>query len=88
MLQGHQPHELYDDERRSIDLLRGHSAHCFNALRQAVTCLADATALGHGADPFKVEGQGKLHMCNDYEALLDWVAAPGRKLPDNTRGGF
>ena len=53
-----------------------HSAHCFNYIRQGITCNADTTLEGKtGAGP----GEGSEHECVDYEKLLDWA---------NTHGGM
>jgi hypothetical protein len=47
-----------------------HSAHCFNYLRQGITCNADTTLEGStGEGP----GEGSEHECVDYERLLEWA---------------
>ncbi|KAF2119764.1 hypothetical protein BDV96DRAFT_352996 [Lophiotrema nucula] len=47
-----------------------HSAHCFNYVRQSLTCNADTTLEGKtGEGP----GEGSRHECVDYEALLEWA---------------
>lgn len=47
-----------------------HSVHCFNYLRQGITCNADVTLEGKTeAGP----GEGSEHECVDYEALLGWA---------------
>jgi hypothetical protein len=47
-----------------------HSAHCFNYIRQGITCNADVTLEGHtDAGP----GEGSEHECVDYDALLEWA---------------
>jgi hypothetical protein len=83
---GYAASDLYDD--KSIEKIRGHSAHCFNSIREALMCLADGTALGSGDDPYKVSSIGKLHVCNDFDALLKWATDNERKLPDSARGDF
>jgi hypothetical protein len=51
-----------------------HSAHCFNYLRQGITCNADVTLEGKtDAGP----GEGSEHECVDYDALLEWANAHG-----------
>jgi hypothetical protein len=47
-----------------------HSAHCFNYIRQGITCNADVTLEGKTeAGP----GEGSEHECVDYEKLLEWA---------------
>ncbi|KAF2727072.1 hypothetical protein EJ04DRAFT_557622 [Polyplosphaeria fusca] len=47
-----------------------HSAHCFSYLRQGITCNADTTLEGKtDAGP----GEGSVHECVDYDAVLDWA---------------
>jgi hypothetical protein len=47
-----------------------HSAHCFNYIRQGITCNADVTLEGKTeAGP----GEGSEHECVDYDALLEWA---------------
>jgi hypothetical protein len=53
-----------------------HSAHCFNYIRQGITCNADVTLEGKtDAGP----GEGSEHECVDYDALLKWA---------NDHGGY
>lgn len=47
-----------------------HSAHCFNYLRQGITCAADTTLEGKTGDG---PGEGSEHECVDYDALLEWA---------------
>jgi hypothetical protein len=46
-----------------------HAAHCFEYLRQAIMCSADTTLEGKTGEP----GEGSMHECVDYEALLGWA---------------
>ncbi|KAL5121553.1 hypothetical protein ACEQ8H_000625 [Pleosporales sp. CAS-2024a] len=47
-----------------------HSAHCFNYIRQGITCNADITLEGKtDLGP----GEGSEHECVDYDALLEWA---------------
>ncbi|OAL02085.1 hypothetical protein IQ06DRAFT_376278 [Phaeosphaeriaceae sp. SRC1lsM3a] len=47
-----------------------HTAHCFNYIRQGITCNADITLEGKtDAGP----GEGSEHECVDYDALLEWA---------------
>ncbi|KAH7412050.1 hypothetical protein DE146DRAFT_642107 [Phaeosphaeria sp. MPI-PUGE-AT-0046c] len=47
-----------------------HTAHCFNYIRQGITCNADLTLEGKtDAGP----GEGSEHECVDYDALLEWA---------------
>ncbi|KAK7749157.1 hypothetical protein SLS62_008337 [Diatrype stigma] len=49
-----------------------HAAHCFDYLRQSVTCSADTTL--EGADDDAGPGWGARHYeCADYDALLAWA---------------
>ncbi|KAF2447732.1 hypothetical protein P171DRAFT_382825 [Karstenula rhodostoma CBS 690.94] len=52
------------------DEIAHHSVHCFNYLRQGITCNADTTLEGQtDAGP----GEGSEHECVDYDALLEWA---------------
>src|SRR5690242_12897677 len=65
---------------RSSQWAPGHVAHCLNTLREAVTCLADATPLsfledvgvGHVTD-------GKQGLCRNYADLRRWANDPVRR---------
>ncbi|KAK4148668.1 hypothetical protein C8A00DRAFT_38754 [Chaetomidium leptoderma] len=47
-----------------------HTAHCFNYIRQGIMCSADTTLEGKtDAGP----GEGSVHECTDYDALLKWA---------------
>ncbi|PVH96868.1 hypothetical protein DM02DRAFT_631615 [Periconia macrospinosa] len=83
-LMGYAVGDLYDD--KSIDHIRGHSAHCFNSIREGLMCLADGTSLGAGESPYKVADKGKFHVCNDFDALIQWATDDRRKLPGDARG--
>ncbi|KAI0976460.1 hypothetical protein F4678DRAFT_417223 [Xylaria arbuscula] len=51
-----------------------HSAHCFDYLRQSITCAADTNLEGETeAGP----GWGSDHICIDYDAVLDWANEHG-----------
>ncbi|KAI1673237.1 DUF3328 domain containing protein [Pyrenophora tritici-repentis] len=70
----------YRVNNRSSQWAPGHVAHCLNTLREAVTCLADATPLsfldgvgiGHVTD-------GKQGFCRDYSDLRRWADDPVRR---------
>jgi hypothetical protein len=47
-----------------------HSAHCFNYLRQGITCAGDTTLEGKTGDG---PGEGSVHECIDYDRLLEWA---------------
>jgi hypothetical protein len=60
-----------------------HIAHCFNNVRQALMCHADSTVEGHvEGNVGRITHNGVLHICNDFEALMDWAAQPERVLPE------
>lgn len=58
-----------------------HVAHCLNAIREAIMCLADATpmsyvngfAVGHVTDD-------QQFMCRDWTALRRWANEPERGI--------
>ncbi|KAK4099848.1 hypothetical protein N658DRAFT_497826 [Parathielavia hyrcaniae] len=52
------------------DEVAHHASHCFNYLRQGITCSADTTLEGKAAAG---PGEGSEHECVDYEALLRWA---------------
>ena len=47
-----------------------HSAHCFNYIRQSLMCAADTTLEGESEEG---PGEGSIHECMDYDALLEWA---------------
>ena len=51
--------------------------HCFDYLRQSLTCNADTTLEylregGAGNNP-GVDGWGSVHQCRDYDAVIAWA---------------
>jgi CTP-dependent riboflavin kinase len=63
-----------------------HTSHCFNYLRQGIMCSADTTLEGETKEG---PGEGSVHECVDYDALLTWAnkngAMPWRgNMPEET----
>ncbi|KAF2262029.1 hypothetical protein CC78DRAFT_606529 [Lojkania enalia] len=54
------------------DEVAHHSAHCFNYLRQGITCAGDTTLEG---ETEQGPGEGSVHECVDYDKLLGWANA-------------
>jgi hypothetical protein len=57
-----------------------HTIHCFNYLRQSLQCLADGTLEDESIES---HGRGVLHVCNNYDSLVDWIQDPIRKVPES-----
>ncbi|KAH8821805.1 hypothetical protein F5884DRAFT_867973 [Xylogone sp. PMI_703] len=56
-----------------------HTVHCFNYLRQSLECLADGTLED---ESIEAHGNNVMHVCNNYNALVDWIKDPIRRVPE------
>ncbi|KAL6708647.1 hypothetical protein ACN47E_002628 [Coniothyrium glycines] len=67
------------------DIELGHTDHCFNYLRNAITCCGDTTLEGqskNNPDP-GTDGTGAMHLCRNYDEITTWAEKWQRKtLPD------
>lgn len=64
--------ELANEEVQSLH--DSHPLHCFDYLRESITCAADSSlepflpgTMGNGIDGF-----GSIHQCRDFKRLFDW----------------
>lgn len=80
----------YRVNNRTSQWTPGHIAHCLNAIREAIMCLADATPMSY------VNGFANGHvtddqqfMCRDWAALKRWANEPERgiRYRDTGEGG-
>ncbi|KAI1258773.1 hypothetical protein F5Y18DRAFT_327458 [Xylariaceae sp. FL1019] len=51
-----------------------HMQHCFDYIRQALMCAADATLEERDETISGVKGWGTTHQCRDFEALQRWTS--------------
>jgi hypothetical protein len=62
-----------------------HNDHCFNYLRNALTCCGDTTLEGQAQSPgFEgpgTDGTGGVHVCRKYDEIVAW--AEKKKITDS-----
>lgn len=60
-----------DSERSPVHL---HIEHCYDYLRQAISCASDTALEGKSEDismrPGVVDGWGTVHQCKNWDALM------------------
>ncbi|KAI0150788.1 hypothetical protein GGR57DRAFT_514058 [Xylariaceae sp. FL1272] len=61
-------------ERHSHAGQPAHMQHCFDYIRQALMCAADATLEEREESISGVKGWGTTHKCRDFEALQRWTS--------------
>lgn len=63
------PHEEF---AKWDDYHLNHVSHCVEYLRQAILCSADTSLEGETGAASTSTAWGQMHMCKDFDALLDY----------------
>lgn len=83
-LLGNTQHDAHGD--MSDELMMWHIRHCFEYLKNSLTCCADTALEGQKSDTDEpaTDGFGAYHVCRDYDSVYDW--AKEHRISD--QGGY
>ncbi|ETS75355.1 hypothetical protein PFICI_12299 [Pestalotiopsis fici W106-1] len=83
-LLGNNKHHGHED--MSDDLMMWHVSHCFEYLKNSLTCCADTALEGQKSDTDEpaTDGFGAYHVCRDFETVFDFA----RKHRISDQGGY
>ncbi|KAF3018842.1 hypothetical protein E8E14_006235 [Neopestalotiopsis sp. 37M] len=83
-LLGNNKHVAHED--MSDELMMWHIRHCFEYLKNSLTCCADTALEGQKSDTDEpaTDGFGAYHVCRDFDSVYDWA----REHRISDQGGY